>query len=80
MRADAKPWLPDNSYEYGVPDDDRFTMHSMKEMEADMAMQRRNRNVLVLADKVYRTEWGGVERVKRPPLINGRRWQFLEKW
>ena len=69
---------PETSYEYGLPDES-YPM-TMSEMEADMAMRRRNRNVLVLADRGKRDEYGGVTKVRRPPLLAGRRWAFLEKW
>lgn len=81
MRPNTKqPWMPETSYEYGVPDDERFERFSPKDWEAEAALNRRNRNVLVLSDGVTRTDWGGVVKVKRPPLMNGRRWAFLEKW
>ena len=46
---------PETSYEYGLPEESYPTM---SDMQAEMAMQRRNRNVLVLADGVTRGEYG----------------------
>ena len=81
MRPNGKqPFLPESSYEYGPPGKDRFAPQSMKDWEAEEAMRKRNRNALVLSDGVFRNEWGGVERVQRPPMMSGRRWRFLEKW
>jgi hypothetical protein len=72
--------MPETSYEYGCDEELNMpwplTPAVMAEQEA---LHRRNRNVLVHADNVVRTEYGGIRKVRGTRIL-GKNYDFMEKF